>query len=52
MLETLATAVILSLSMTILHKIMLDWMSNELEKPCHPLESRPPTRALAKHGKP
>lgn len=53
MLETLATAAILSLSMTVLHKIMLAWMSTELEKPCHQLE--PPsvlsTRTLVKHGK-
>ncbi len=53
MLETLATAAILSLAMTVLHKIMLAWMSNELEKPCHQLE--PPaglvTRRLMKTGK-
>lgn len=54
MLETLATATILSLAMTVLHKMMLAWMSNELEKPCHQLE--PPTsvlrqRSLVKNSK-
>ena len=49
MLETLATAAILSLSMTILHKIMLAWMSTELEKPCHHLEH--PTRASLRQSK-
>ncbi len=34
MLETLATAAILSLAITALHKIILAWMSTELEKPC------------------
>lgn len=38
MLETLATAAILSLTMTALHKIMLAWISTELEKPYRPLE--------------
>ncbi len=33
MLETLATLGILSLAITSLHKIMLAWMSTELEKP-------------------
>lgn len=38
MLETLATAAILSLAMTALHKIMLAWISTELEKPYGRLE--------------
>lgn len=53
MLETLVTAAVLSLSMTVLHKIMLAWMSTELEKPCHQLEppARVVTRELVKTGK-
>jgi len=54
MLETLATAAILSLSMTVLHKMMLAWMSNELEKPGQPLDvSTPvmPAPSLIKHSK-
>ncbi|MDX2232436.1 MAG: hypothetical protein NW220_22590 [Leptolyngbyaceae cyanobacterium bins.349] len=42
MLETLVTAAILSLSMTVLHKIMLAWMSVELEKPYHQLDHSNP----------
>lgn len=38
MLETLATVTILSLTITILRKITLTWMSSELEKPCYPAD--------------
>ena len=38
MLETLATAAILSFMMTALHKIMLAWISTEMEKSYGQLE--------------
>lgn len=42
MIETVATATILSIAMILMHKVMLSWMSSEMEKPYNQLNSPTP----------